>query len=228
MSAMTDFKYYLAPADTVERLDPRPSEPCLIGDVPLDVALPQCSICDLPGYCLLIPCEEDGEVPDNWFILAPEVEAAGLTVIPDPESGRGMEDYFFRGCLKCLQDGRFIVPHVTDVGDIGADGLLEPEAFNRLFSEESMRELARTPNFIANQESVWLTHCNDFMGYLGEWGQDDFNRNAPDHNGRATFNAVDQSISYRVRAWDDLGDGFGFSLFRCLHCGQLRAYFAWD
>jgi uncharacterized protein CbrC (UPF0167 family) len=86
-------------------------------------------------------------------------------------------------------------------------------------------ELVRTPDYLTLQSESWLFCCKQPMVYLGPWVQRDFDRHAPDGEGRAFFMQI---VEW---AHDDLwGDQMDQAIwvyaFRCRECGRFRAH--WD
>jgi hypothetical protein len=63
------------------------------------------------------------------------------------------------------------------------------------------------------------------MIYIGRWNREQFNRSAPDGNGRRYFEEVVQHV---VRGlWEDrLHDSTGNYVFRCPSCARVTAH--WD
>ena len=51
------------------------------------------------------------------------------------------------------------------------------------------------------QPRMWLTHCKDFMAYIGTWEPKDFYANAPGGDGRALFQEMTDK-DYR-HLWDE-------------------------
>jgi uncharacterized protein CbrC (UPF0167 family) len=101
------------------------------------------------------------------------------------------------------------------------------------FPASALVELGRTPQIITWQQELWLTHCKDFMAYIGTWEPKDFYANAPGGDGRGLFHEMtdkdyrhlwDESLppgAARLERWHAV-----FYAFRCLHCGKLRGN--WD
>ena len=206
-----NFKYFQAPEDNILDFDfGYRAEYVKDGDAPP----PPCSFCGQRVRCQLI----------RWDSTHEE----GLTVYRGDPENAWEPDVFLRRCLDCLRAGRFPEYHFTEAGEI-IDGRLAPRGeFNAAFTNEAISELARTPSFGTFQQALWMTHCDDFMAYLGEWGQEEFSRAAPDGDGAALFSTVEQSPdSFGTEEWEELR-GYGLYLFRCLHCGKLRSFSDWD
>lgn len=141
------------------------------------------------------------------------------------------------GCCECLQLGRFEFWHDTEIGMLDENGLTHVYKHNKQppaeFPASALIELRRTPQLITWQQEIWLTHCNDFMAYIGIWEPKDFYANASDGDGRALFHAMTDK-DYR-HLWDEsLSPGAtqleswhaSYYAFRCLHCEKLRGN--WD
>lgn len=91
--------------------------------------------------------------------------------------------------------------------------------------EQKVNELQFCPPVPWIQSNDWPVCCDDFMVYIGEWGQDEFCEYAKDGDGLAALKEllVDELKScvdsYEV-LWDDLGDGTAAFAFRCPYCGK--------
>ena len=141
------------------------------------------------------------------------------------------------GCLSCLRTGRFEFWHDTEAGLLDERGLSHDHNLHPLtppdFPEAALVELRRTPQIVTWQQELWLTHCGDFMAYLGTWEPRDFYDRAPDGDGRALFLEMtdrdgrhlwDTSVrpgQQRLERWHAT-----YYTFRCLHCRKLRGN--WD
>jgi uncharacterized protein CbrC (UPF0167 family) len=95
------------------------------------------------------------------------------------------------GCRACLAAGRFAFEHNTDIGSLDADGL-HKEFPNQHDAPADLRSdalatLLQTPDVMRWQYEPWLTHCGDFMAYIGTWQPSEFVLHAPDGDGRAQF-----------------------------------------
>ena len=140
------------------------------------------------------------------------------------------------GCVHCLEAGRFEFWHDTEIGFLDENGLKQVYSHNELpppnFPTSACIELRRTPQIVTWQQEVWLTHCNDFMTYIGTWEPNDFYLHASEGDGRALF--MEMTDRYND-LWDaSLPDGASrleswyatYYVFRCRHCGNLRGN--WD
>jgi hypothetical protein len=141
------------------------------------------------------------------------------------------------GCFSCLRAGRFEFWQDTEVGLLDKTGLTYVYKHNRPppadFPASALVELRRTPQIVTWQQEIWLTHCNDFMAYLGTWEPKDFYGNAVNGDGRALFHEMtDQELRHlwaaslprgatRLESWHAT-----YYVFGCLHCGIRRGN--WD
>jgi uncharacterized protein CbrC (UPF0167 family) len=85
------------------------------------------------------------------------------------------------------------------------------------------------------QYEPWLTHCGDFMAYIGTWQPSEFVLHAPDGNGRAQFMKMTRDVDLQ-HVWDEACDegesmpaddwNLSYYAYRCLHCGELAGN--WD
>ena len=171
-----------------------------------------CSLCGRSGRCFRLEyalCTS----------LAPDTKETGV------------------GCFDCLREGRFEFWHDTDIGMLDEKGLTHVYKHNQepppSFPASALMELRRTPQIVTWQQELWLTHCNDFMAYMGTWEPKDFYASAPGGDGRALF--LEMTDKDESHLWDEsLRQGATrleswhatFYVFRCLHCGKLRGN--WD
>ena len=167
-------------------------------------------------------CAREGMAFSLEFAICPEL----------PEDARHDK----AGCTTCLKAGRFEFWHDTEIGMLDENGLRHIYNHNREppadFPEGALVGLRHTPRIVTWQQELWLTHCRDFMIYLGTWEPVDFYANAPHGDGRALFI---QMTSEYPHLWDDsLLPGepkleawhATYYVFRCRHCGLLRGN--WD
>jgi hypothetical protein len=139
--------------------DPQHDMSALVGDA-------TCSLCGQPGRCFRL---EFALCPS----LAPEAKESGV------------------GCIECLRRGPFEFWHDTDIGLLDENGLTHVYNHNQPpppgFPAAALVELWRTPQIVTWQQELWLTHCNDFMAYIGTWEPKELYANAPAGDGRALF-----------------------------------------
>ncbi len=140
------------------------------------------------------------------------------------------------GCVNCLTSGEFEFWHDTEFGMLDEQGLTKVYNHNMnnppRIQEQVLSEMRRTPQIVTWQQELWLTHCDDFMVYLGTWDPKDFYLNSPNGNGKQLF--LEMTDEYQ-NLWDDsLGDNkqqlqewyATYYVFKCSHCGKLRGN--WD
>ena len=140
------------------------------------------------------------------------------------------------GCMECLAKGKFEFWQDTEIGLLDETGLTKTHNRNQPppegFPDSALVALRRTPQIATWQQELWLTHCNNFMTYLGTWQPEDFYRHSPDGNGRELFL---QMTDWRPELWDKSlpkGEsilkhwGATYYAFKCGHCGKLRGN--WD
>jgi uncharacterized protein CbrC (UPF0167 family) len=142
------------------------------------------------------------------------------------------------GCARCLSEGRFEFWHDTDIGVLDKNGLSHVYKHNGTpppnFAPQALTELRRTPRIVTWQQELWLTHCDDFMAYIGTWEPKDFVRNSQSGDGRTLFLRMTRDLELRF-LWDqclepgEMAPGSWHAVyyaFRCLHCGDLAGN--WD
>ncbi len=76
------------------------------------------------------------------------------------------------------------------------------------------------------QSNDWPVCCDDYMIYVGEWEQDDFNNHSETGHGKETFKSLmDSETLKRVEnfdvLWNELGNETAAFAFKCLHCGKI-------
>ena len=76
------------------------------------------------------------------------------------------------------------------------------------------------------QSNDWPVCCDDYMVYIGEWEQDDFNNYSNTESGKESFEKLmDSELLSRVESldvlWDDLGYGTVAFAFKCLQCSKI-------
>ena len=103
----------------------------------------------------------------------------------------------------------------------------DPEWMRAVVPSHLLLELVRTPSYVTWQGEQWQFCCGKPMVYVGEWQEAEFNRHAPDGDGRAllknaSINGVDES------SWGDLQNIGGPYMFRCKECASLRGHYDMD
>jgi len=160
-----------------------------------------------------------------------ELEHATCPSLTDAQKERAF------GCTSCLKKGRFEFWHDTEIGLLDENGLKHVYRHNKRrpadFSRASLVELRKTPQIVTWQQEIWLTHCSDFMAYIGTWEPSDFTANAPDGDGKSLFlSMTDDDLCHLWDASLRSGESRSASwhatyyVFRCLLCGKLRGN--WD
>jgi uncharacterized protein CbrC (UPF0167 family) len=163
-------------------------------------------------------------------------EAFELSHAKCPLSDQEKEGNF--GCTQCLLAGRFEFWHDTDIGMLDENGLTHVYNHNGTappdFSQSALLELRRTPRIVTWQQELWLTHCDDFMAYIGTWEPADFVRNSQTSDGRTLFLRMTRDPELQF-LWDQClepgettpaGWHAVYYAFKCLHCGDLAGN--WD
>ena len=125
---------------------------------------------------------------------------------------------------------------IPSIGVLDENGLRHVYKHNKHpplgFPKASLAELRCTPRIVTWQQELWLTHCNDYMVYVGTWEPKDFYANASDGDGRSLFLRMTDVYNHlwdsslpkgeeRLVSWHAT-----YYAFRCLHCGMLRGN--WD
>jgi len=159
-----------------------------------------------------------------------------------------------RGCLSCLQSGKFKVPHDTDIGFIAVDEVFPPPKHEpedlivvapsgevkemTTFSPRSeipeidtakIEELRCTPAFSTWQDHSWPVHCNDFMGYYGSLSPKQMKKFAKDRSIEAFFHScVDPEWEKYAPTDENEKMIFEFHYFRCLSCDYHYGFIDFD
>jgi uncharacterized protein CbrC (UPF0167 family) len=149
-------------------------------------------------------------------------------------------------CLECVAAGRSAIEHETEIGFVDRGGLSSFDFSSlkfvsielpRGFRKNAIAELMRTPDFVSHQGGTFLTHCNDFMKYLGRWEPEDFAGEDGEPSRHVYLAAADDdpelwdaTVSQRQRGEVYLNSNWAYGAwcyaFECLHCGTLRC--SWD
>lgn len=74
------------------------------------------------------------------------------------------------------------------------------------------------------QSNDWPVCCDDYMVYVGEWEQGDFNKHS--EKGKELLKKLmDSDTLNRIEnfdaLWNDLGKGTAAFTFKCSHCGKI-------
>jgi uncharacterized protein CbrC (UPF0167 family) len=173
-----------------------------------------------------VPCEFCGRISDGF-----DLDLATCSLSDDGKAGKF-------GCAECLLHGQFEFWHDTDIGMLDEQGLEKVYKHNAEppsdFPERALADLRRTPRIVTWQQELWLSHCNDFMVYMGTWQPADFVQKAATGDGRTLFLKMTRDPGLQF-LWDEcLEEGetapatwnVTYYAFRCLHCGDLAGN--WD
>ena len=173
-----------------------------------------------------VRCELCGRVGDGF-----DLDDATCALPDDEKAGKF-------GCADCLTSGRFEFWHDTDIGMLDERGLEKVYKHNADpppdLPETARVGLRRTPQIVTWQQELWLSHCSDFMVYIGTWEPADFARKATDGDGRALSLKMTRDAELQF-LWDEcLAEGEAvpagwhatYYAFRCRHCGDLAGN--WD
>lgn len=214
-----------------------------------------CRLCRRPGHAfrlgigddLIVECAACGEksgldADDREDGTCPRCGA----VVPFPVAADTKE---LKVCHGCFRAGRAALTKNTELGMIrwqdavrgvthGAPGLDrdhpeydivptdEEDWFAARLPSEVMFELLRTPTYSTWQGERWLFCCRRPMVYVGDWTEDDFDRHAPDGDGRAhLLRVIDDAYP---EMWGGLGRTVSTYVFRCPACGRHRGHFDMD
>ena len=124
-------------------------------------------------------------------------------------------------CPWCIADGsaadKFDATFTDESGIGDGEVAVTPEA-----EEEVAR---RTPGFSGWQQERWLGCCDDAAAFLGPMGRKELEKLGP-----TALAAVHEECGLEDEEWTDYfealnrDDGPTAYVFRCLHCGKLKAY----
>lgn len=165
------------------------------------------------------------------------IAARCFELVDKPSVGAGGQKL---GCMDCLKKGRFHFSHQTEIGSVTPrEPFLQVGAGHENAAEDftpgAVGVLLRTPEYATWQGECWLTHCNDFMIYLGEWRPKDFYEHAADGDGRGLF--LEMTDASEAHLWKEsvsdenskLKDWYAaYYAFKCGHCGKLRGHWDFD
>jgi len=117
-------------------------------------------------------------------------------------------------CLDCFEKKKAFV----DIPSYITDKIKE-DVDRKTFT------LKYTPPVPWIQNNEWPVCCDDYMVYIGEWSQDDFNNAALDGNGKALLEKLLAKYlkniveNYEI-LWDDIGYETAAYVFECGICGK--------
>lgn len=119
-------------------------------------------------------------------------------------------------CLECFSKKRVCVE-------------IPPYIRNRIKDNgiRKSNELSFTPPIPWVQHNDWAVCCDDYMEYIGEWEQDQFDDFSTEKDGIALLEELlDDKTRGRVDditvLWDDLGYDTVAYVFKCRICGKMR------
>ncbi|WP_456833377.1 CbrC family protein [Deinococcus sp. UYEF24] len=147
-------------------------------------------------------------------------------------------------CSDCLRAGRAAITHNTELGMVrwedaqrgithGVPGDAHPD-FPSSVNEDGwiqahvpvseLMQLVHTPDFVSWQGEQWLFCHRQPMTYLGVWQQAEFQKAAPDGDGKTFFlNVLDESDE---ELWEYADSSqIGVYVFQCQECARLREYY---
>ena len=118
-------------------------------------------------------------------------------------------------CLECFQKGKakVVIPSYIS-SHINEDAL------------KKTKELSETPPVPWIQYNEWPICGDDYMTYIGEWGQAQFNEFSPDGNGYSLFGMIlndEVSEERKQYLWNNLGRFAAAFVFVCSKCGKQTA-----
>lgn len=189
---------------------------------------------ELCGYVEVGTCSLCGKVSDAAITLPAAFLQREIVRIINLD-GRGEPRELEKSgewiaCCACIQAGSLEFRHTTEQGIVGS---LQDLA--RLFPKiavEKGREFLSTPDFRANQEPLWLTHCDDFMDFIGVWQREDLASEAGRQKLKPNvlFNriAVKTDFDDERPSWGKWDLGQEFYVFQCRHCKAKRGYLQAD
>lgn len=97
-----------------------------------------------------------------------------------------------------------------------------------LEANEKIKELEKNPPIPWIQNNDWQICCGDFCNYIGEWGQDEFNKNSPDGDGKKylmeILNDFDKSRVVNLDYfWEEIEIDTAVFVFKCNYCNKYIA-----
>ena len=139
------------------------------------------------------------------------------SIVPFPNR----EDDSIQVCYSCLREGKAAIVQDTELGMVHWEHFWLCE-----ITPEARNELLRTPGYLSWQDERWLFCCGQPMVYLGDWGRDEFNAQAPNGDGKLLFDEI--VIDREPDMWelDEYGESISYYVFQCSQCQKLSCY--WD
>lgn len=131
-------------------------------------------------------------------------------------------------CLNCLNEGKIKVDIPVYLKNklyesIKKSDVNQDEKEIELKVNKLSEKLEKNPPVPWIQENEWTVCCGDFLKFIGEWEQEDFNEKAENGNGKEKFEELlDENSRKRIDnidiLWEDLGNETAAFVFRCNHC----------
>ena len=141
------------------------------------------------------------------------------------------EDEVTSVCLDCLVKGETTVQIPQYLKDRLYTHLKNTfkekssEELKELF-ESTISELEKNPPVPWIQYNDWPVCDGDFMRYVGEWKQEDFNNVSQNGNGKDyILSILDDFTKSRIDDidvfWNDIGNYTAVFVFMCIHCNKI-------
>jgi len=136
-------------------------------------------------------------------------------------------------CINCLINAKakvnipeYLIKKLTENIKQFNSEFRDLEVENKV--KELVGELERTPPIPWIQANAWQICCGDFMTYLGELEQEDYNSRSEDGNGKEYLISI-MKEDYKDRIddiewlWSEIGDFVAVYVFKCRHCNKMIA-----
>jgi len=135
-------------------------------------------------------------------------------------------------CIECLTSIKIETTHNTDLGFVAPNLPEGIDDARKHVPEASYQEMIKTPPFLSIQGEQWLSHCNDFMDYIGTWEAPDFTEKSKDGNGKSLFCEMTHEDYWHL--WEECGLAENenkytwqdclYHTFECWHCKIKKGY----
>lgn len=133
-------------------------------------------------------------------------------------------------CLNCLNEGKIKVDIPVYLKNKLYESIKKIDVNQdkdtiELKVNMIIEKLEKTPPVPWIQNNEWPVCCGDFLKFIGEWEQEDFNEKAEDKNGKKKFEELlDENTRKKVDnidvLWEDLDNETVAFVFRCNHCDK--------
>lgn len=133
-------------------------------------------------------------------------------------------------CLNCLNEGKIKVDIPTYLRDklyesIKNNDINKDKKAIELKANKLIEKLEKTPPVPWIQSNDWPVCCGDFLKFIGEWEQENFNEKAENGIGKEKFEALlDENTRKKIdnidMVWEDLESETVAFVFRCNHCNK--------